>query len=310
MAKGKAGLSLSDICHESGSEHQENLTKVIDEHVNWMLAWHQISYASAVSPQEGIKAAAALPLPKTFAQWFKSAAQRLPIEQPAIDRLAVLHDQLHKFARMVLAKAEGKLPSATDDKMVLTRFIEFMRALRLFERTFAAAVAGRDTMTAMKSRFALCDDLVAEQKRMARNGQVFCLALGDIDGFKSINHLHGEETGNRALIQVAECIDKTIRAYDDAYRVEADSFAICLKATNKEQAMAVIERLREAVLATKLRLFGGGQQDVTISFGLVEAKPDEDAAFLIYRAEQGLQAAKAAGGNCTMLGSDAPIQKF
>lgn len=311
MSKQKQPLSLSDACYEDGSDHQAHLAKIVDEHVAWLMAWHRLAFFSAVTQTQSIDAAQKLPIPKAFVTWFKGPAQRLPTEQQAIDRLAILHDQLHKLARMLLLKAEGRPLSATDYELVMGRYLDFITSLRAFERRFSAAVAGLDTLTGLHSRFIVCDDLAAEQKRMARakdHNQSFCVALVDIDQFRTFNQLHGEETGDKALVQTAEQIRAVLRAYDEAYRVGADEFLICLKGTDKDSAFTVMERLRRAIVDSKIRLFGGGQQEVTLSIGLVEAKADEKIPFLLYRAEQALAGAKQAGGNVVQHGSTARVQ--
>ena len=303
MPRAKEELTLADICLDSGAEQQTQLARIVDEHGQWLLAWHRLAFLGnaaggpAKTAQVALQAARDLPLPKTFSAWFRGPAQRLPAEQPQIDRLAVLHDQLHKFAKMMLLKAEGAPLPPLDYELVMTRYTDFMAALRRFERGFAAAAAGQDLLTGLRSRFTLAADLAAEQKRMARAGQPLALALGDIDKFREINALHGTETGDRALTQLGEAIQGVIRTYDDGYRVEADAFLIVLKGAKGEDARNVIERLRARVEETKLRLFGGGTTTVTASFGVVEATADEPLPELLRRLEGALDSVRADGGN-------------
>ena len=303
MPKPKEELTLADICLDSGAEQQSQLGRIVDEHGQWLLAWHRLAFLGnaaggpAKTAQVALQAARDLPLPKTFSTWFRGPAQRLPAEQPAIDRLAVLHDQLHKFAKMMLLKAEGQPLPPLDYELVMTRYTDFMAALRAFERRFAAAAAGLDTLTGLRSRFTLAADLAAEQKRMARAGQPLSLALGDIDRFRELNALHGAETGDRALAGLGEAIGATIRTYDDGYRVEADAFLIVLKGAKGEDARNVIERLRGRVEGAGLRLFGGGSATVTASFGVVEATADEPLPALLRRLEDALDTARTDGGN-------------
>lgn len=310
MAKPASALSLADLCLDSGSEQQAQINRIVDEHVQWLLAFHRLAFysdvaTSAAAAIDGRGGAADLPMPKSFASWFRGAAQRLPAEQSVIDRLAILHDQLHKFAKMMLQKAEGGKKTAAmpaiDYEMVMTRYADFMQALRRFERGFSAASAGLDLLTGLRSRFTLATDLAAEQKRMARSkepgGQPLSIAIGDIDRFRDIGALHGVETADRALVQMGEAVQQAIRTYDDAYRVEGDIFLICLKGAIGADAAAVIERLRGRVADAPVRLFGGGTLQVTAAFGVVETRADEPLPDLLARLEATLRGAKESGGN-------------
>ena len=302
--RGRIGVpTLSDICVDPGADQQAQISRIVDEHVNWMVGWHRLAFIASPmkTPGELLQDAQNLPVPKSFIAWFRGGAQKLTTEQPKIDRLAVLHDQLHKLAKMVLVKAAASTPAPTEYEMVMGRYLDFMSALREFERTFSAAAAGLDTLTGLKSRFTLCADLMAEQNRMARAKTPFTIAIADLDQFRTLNQLHGVDTGDRALVQTAEAIQKTIRIYDDAYRIGGDGFLICLKGANGTEAYKVIERLRGAIAAQPVRLFGGGGLALTASFGVVEARKDEDIAFLIHRAELALNEARQGGGNQTQL---------
>lgn len=296
---------LGESIVDNGVDQQAQITRIVDEHVNWMVGWHRQAFLASPmkTPGELLQDAQNLAVPKAFASWFRGAAQKLTTEQPLIDKLAILHDQLHRLAKMVLVKAAGEPLPPTDYEMVMARYLDFMQSLRTFERNFSAAAAGLDTLTGLKSRFTLMADLTAEQNRLARAKAPFTIAIGDIDQFRSLNQLHGAETGDRALVMTAESIQKTIRIYDDAYRIGGDEFLICLKGANGTEAFKVIERLRSAVAAQPVRLFGGGGLALTASFGLVEARKDEDLASLVARAEQALQEAKQNGGNQTQLNS-------
>ncbi len=307
MAKPAVALTLAEICLDSGSEQQTQINKIVDEHVQWLLAFHRLAFyrdiATSAAEAIGGKTASAndLPMPKSFANWFRGSAQRLPADQSTIDRLAILHDQLHKFAKMMLQKAEGtkksELMPAIDYEMVMTRYADFMHALRRFERGFSAASAGLDLLTGLRSRFTLATDLAAEQKRMARSKQPLSIALGDLDSFREIGALHGTETADRALQLMGEAINQTIRTYDDAYRVEGDAFLICLKGAIGKDATAVIERLRGRIAETPVRLFGGGTLPITAAFGVIEVATDEPLPTLLSRVETVLHAAKDSGGN-------------
>ena len=52
------------------------------------------------------------PMPRSFARWVATAAAGELAGQPAVDRLATLHEQMHRLARLVLLKSrDGEPPS-------------------------------------------------------------------------------------------------------------------------------------------------------------------------------------------------------
>ena len=72
-----------------------------------------------------------------------------------------------------------------------------------------------------------------------------------------------------------------------------------------DQAMIAAQRLSRAV--SNLRL-PGGELSLTISIGITEASPDDDAIRLIARADEALYQAKSDGRDC--LRTTMPVTTF
>lgn len=315
MAKPKDSQTLTELCLESGSETQAQIARIVDEHIQWLLAFNRLAFygdtqvgaAAAIAAAGKDKPASPLPLPKTFINWFRGQATRQTADQPVIDRLAVQHDQLHKLAKMMLQKAgdgaDSTMP-ALDYELVLTRYSDFMQALRRYEQQASAAGAGLDRLTGLRSRQGLAADLAAEQKRMARAGgpeaQPLAVVFGSLDRFGELAALHGGETTDRALMQMAEAILATVRTYDEAYRIDGASFLVCLKGATAVQAQTVMERVLQKIAGTPVRLFGGGQLAATASFGIAESGADEPLADLLARAEGALSTAQQTGNSALL----------
>ena len=144
------------------------LSQTIDAYIGWFAAWHRHAFLDRES--------APLEPPPAFNAWRKSAARVLPQEQPALEKLAALHEQLHTLARLVLMKApNGQIPDGRDYESVLAKYQEMMQGLRRLERAFSAAASGLDALTGLRSRTGLTEDLAREQNRFLRTGRPFWL---------------------------------------------------------------------------------------------------------------------------------------
>src|SRR3546814_3055180 len=83
-------------------------------------------------------------------------------------------------------------------------------------------------------------DLKRELQRSRRSGTPGCLALADIDRFKSINDGHGHATGDSVLSAVSGMLIANLRPYDRSEEHTSElqsltpiSFAVfCLKKKN------------------------------------------------------------------------------
>lgn len=292
--KATAGDGIDVLLAAGGQNHHDQISKIVDEHIAWLGQFARIAMT-------GGEAKRALPKSRAFVSWYRHAATQLPHEQAVIDRLAVLHDQLHKSAAHTLAAAgDAPVPLTAFDN-IITQFNEFIVPLRTFERSFAALAHGTDTQTGFGSRYRIITDLVAEQKRSARSGQPLSIAYGTLDKYDEINTLHGVETCHKALAAAAECILKALRAYDCAYRIGQNSFLLCLKRATPQESAAVIKRLQECLAKEDVRLFGGSMLNFTVSFAVTAVPHDGDVADLLRNTETQLRDACGSHGTGVLL---------
>ena len=77
-----------------------------------------------------------------------------------------------------------------------------------------------------------------------------CVALIDLDHFKTINDALGHDTGDTALASFAAQLRGTLRARDIVGRYGGDEFVVVFPATATSDAYAVMSRLRESWLAS------------------------------------------------------------
>lgn len=271
------------------------LSLVIDEHMRWLTQWHRAAFFGR---ETGMRGADAVPMPQSFIKWMREAKAQALTPQPAVERLIALHEQLHRLARLMLVRvAADETLSLAAYEAVLDRYEEFIGLCRRFERAMSMAGSGIDPLTGLRNRTGLMEELGRETSRLRRSGRPFCLALCDLDRFKSVNDTYGHDAGDRVLMAASACIGSGIRDMDEAFRLGGEEILILLKDADLGQALGVLERLRTDLAAQVVQLADGRSLQVTASFGLAEAHPDLEPEQLIERADQALYAAKHGGRN-------------
>ena len=154
--------------------------------------------------------------------------------------------------------------------------------------------ATRDYITGTLNRRGIERVLVGEMGRSARFGMPLSIGLVDLDGFKKINDSFGHAEGDRALLAVSRCIQKSLRAYDTVGRFGGDEFLVILPNSSAVEALKVMERLRMESAQTSA-------ETVTLSIGVSSMLPNEPHCDLLARADQALYLAKQDGRNCTRM---------
>lgn len=279
----------------------QGLGKVVDDQISWLSQWHQVAFYGGMERQER---ASALKTPPSFLQWVEQAKIVLPSQQSVLKRLIELHDQMHTSSRLVIMAArDGEALPIHDYEKILSRFDEFITALRRLERAFSEAAAGLDPLTGLRTRAGLQDDFNREMNRLKNAKAPFILALVDIDHFKNVNDTYGHEMGDRVLAAFTNCILRHIRTYDDAYRMGGEEFLLLMKGLNNDTAEPVLERLRLGIARLDIKDNDGKPLRLSASFGYVEAKEGQAMEVLIAAADKALYKAKQEGRNRVEKGS-------
>lgn len=224
---------------------------------------------------------------------------RSELEQAAGDfEQALLHFQAYhdrdkaQFGEAQSRRAQGLLVTHRVDE--LERLHEQLReANRKLTWT-----AYHDSLTGARNRRAFEEVVAHELDRLGRVEvtSAFSLALLDVDHFKRVNDRFGHATGDAVLRRLVEVVQGQLRGGDVLGRWGGEEFALFFPLTSLEEALAVCERLRQAVeaedwstLHTDLR--------VTASFGVTAWRGQTTLDALTRQADGGLYAAKGAGRN-------------
>jgi len=153
-----------------------------------------------------------------------------------------------------------------------------------------------DQLTRLGNRRRVDLDLPRLVARAAESVQPLCLAVADLDHFKSVNDRFGHAVGDSVLRTVAQIFRVKTRPGDLLARMGGEEFLFALVDTPLHEANDVCERLRAAVEAHPWGELAAGL-GVTISVGLCEAAAGETPLQLIERADAAMYEAKRLGRN-------------
>lgn len=205
----------------------------------------------------------------------------------AIDRghAAGGHDVARITGAMIkrVRDSEQRLAQATDEA----------DALRV-KLADARAAARSDPLTGLANRLAFDEAFSGRGDADAP----YCLALCDIDRFKSINDRHGHGVGDRVLRAIGETL-ATVCGGHLVTRHGGEEFAVLIHRCSLTDAAACIDEARVAVGARLFRLRESEQPigGVTFSAGVVAVRDGESAEQALDRADRLLYDAKEQGRN-------------
>ncbi|MEW5918944.1 MAG: diguanylate cyclase [Gemmatimonadota bacterium] len=188
---------------------------------------------------------------------------------------------------------------------VIKAAVSSIQRAKLIESTMAdnrrlEHLAATDPLTDVLNRRALAERLLGEMERVRRYETTVSVLLIDIDFFKRVNDTHGHLVGDDVLTEVAELLQRAVRAVDVVARYGGEEFVIALPETGSVGAASFAERIRELVEAkTFVQTTDGGGLRITASIGVATFPSPgvQTVEDLLAKADQALYRAKAEGRN-------------
>jgi len=197
------------------------------------------------------------------------------------------------------------------DQVAISGLFSSLAALALLITLFLNShdLAFLDELTGLPARRALLNEL-------KHCGRRYSLAMADIDNFKSFNDTYGHDTGDEVLRLVAQQLGK-VTGGGKAFRYGGEEFTILFKGKDTDQAKPHLEAVREAIADYPLTIRNKNdrpdnkkkgkskrntqtrqkQVNITVSFGLSQAKKDQQPEEVMKVADQALYKAKENGRN-------------
>jgi diguanylate cyclase (GGDEF)-like protein len=244
-----------------------------------------------------------------FGQWYYSREPGRLRRHAGFAAIEVEHERMHRLAAELLLAATAGKPVALHEYDDFANTLERLRLeIHTLKREYEDSLYNHDSLTGAYGRNGMLTKLREMQELVKRRVQSCCIAMMDLDEFKTINDLHGHVAGDQVLAASAYYVMEHLRPYDNTFRYGGEEFLICLQNADLKHGHVLVERLREGLAALHIAVEGKEPVHVTASFGITLLDPDVAVEQTIDRADKALYAAKAAGRNCSRLW-EASMQK-
>lgn len=148
-------------------------------------------------------------------------------------------DELGQLARSFNEMMGSLEQSNSERRLALENLQELNRNL---ER-----LALYDPLTNLPNRTLLQDRLMQALKAAERTQAPFAIMIMDLDRFKEVNDTFGHHIGDQLLIEIGQCLAKTLHSTDTIGRLGGDEFAIVLPDTDGEGAVCVARKVFEGL---------------------------------------------------------------
>ncbi|MCG8668628.1 MAG: GGDEF domain-containing protein [Pseudomonadales bacterium] len=179
--------------------------------------------------------------------------------------------------------------------IVMVRF--FLEGLQAREEKIRE-LSRRDGLTNVWNRRYFMEILENELTLTRRYRRPISFIMVDLDYFKNINDQYGHSAGDKALQKTAEALQFAIRNTDTLGRYGGEEFSVVLPNCNRDDAILVSERCRQAI--EKLKIFQDQVEFcITASIGVTTLVDINkmNASTIIENADNALYQSKAYGRN-------------
>lgn len=257
----------------------KDLTEIAADHLDWFM---QLTKRILFVDEQ--KEGQSFSRPVSYTAWYDEILEKTDIDEELLLGLNTRYERFVNLSdKLINNNLKSKQPASYQEYDELTRFFEgFMDTLRRVEKELILDEKGVDVETGLRRKTVLNKDMDREMQRLARQGKPFSLALVRIDHFEKISEAEGDRTVEYVK-HISELIKKSVRSFDDAYRVDDGEFILSLKQADVTGGVRALERLKE-LLEGYTYEFTSGKLDskmASLSCCIAEPLPHDDINELI-----------------------------
>ncbi|SFU94706.1 sensor domain-containing diguanylate cyclase [Pseudoduganella namucuonensis] len=193
------------------------------------------------------------------------------------ERELLIFRTLCAYGAIALDNASAYRQVAATQAQLLEKNVELERAYKALEevsltdqltglrnrRFFLQHVDGDVAMALRRYDYPMLQD--ADRDACTDKDLVFFMV--DLDHFKEVNDRYGHAAGDAVLVQVQERLREVFRESDHLIRWGGEEFLVLARATDREEAKVVAERVRRAVANRDFQLPDGTTLSKTCSIG-------------------------------------------
>ena len=150
-----------------------------------------------------------------------------------------------------------------------------------------------DELTKALNRKSYNETINKELDLFKRYNTPFCIAMYDIDNFKSVNDTYGHDIGDKVLIEMTQAVQSHIRVTDKLFRVGGEEFIIIFPSISLSSSLVSVEHLRTSIESMQMI----ENKKVTVSIGLTQINEDDTVDTIYKRVDALLYNSKHSGKN-------------
>jgi hypothetical protein len=199
----------------------KSLSPALDQYLAWYAqVKRRIFYPEAIEDEldpDGVT---------VLLEWIKRIEAEGEDTFVPFDDLKTMHSQLMILAQSCIndsSVATEPGPSKPDFSKFLQLdqlFENFMLQLHRLESDCLDAFSGFDPITGLRNEMAMQSDIKIELDRLGRRGEGFCLALARVNNYRKIQSQIDDEAFKVLLNDIAAVLKRSLRSFDDIYRLE------------------------------------------------------------------------------------------
>ncbi|WP_223700485.1 GGDEF domain-containing response regulator [Sutcliffiella deserti] len=152
-----------------------------------------------------------------------------------------------------------------------------------------------DELTQVYNRRFFRKSFTQQMGEIGRSGEVFCIAMLDLDFFKKVNDTYGHVIGDQVLKGFATFMKNNLRSGDVFARYGGEEFAVILPKTDRAQSVTLLNRILKGFSSMVFNV-ESEEFSCTFSGGVVEVSEDTfPLEYWLEKADQALYEAKDKG---------------